>query len=169
MHCQTSINSCLIFVSLVGMQLILMLLHDSLSLLLSEVKLWAVAGYSSGDMKLNCCNSWFVLCAWCTSGLTWLKTILSSVTCFIAYKIHSDSKQQCLLTFTPGLMNNTTNNTMTDLTNVGNRWKDVIHPSRSWAVHTVDHFWNEGWLNCDQVRTWMSFVCLLTKKHAAVK
>jgi len=32
-------------------------------------------------------------------------------------------------------------------------------------MHTVDHFGNEGWFNCDQVISWMCFVCSLAQQH----
>ena len=36
-------------------------------------------------------------------------------------------------------------------------------------MHTVDHFENEGWFNCDQEIIWMCFVCLLAKQHTMLK
>jgi len=36
-------------------------------------------------------------------------------------------------------------------------------------MHTVDHFGNEGWFNCDQEIIWMCFVCLLAKQHTMLK
>jgi len=36
-------------------------------------------------------------------------------------------------------------------------------------MHTVDHFENEGWFNCDQEIIWMCFVCLVAKQHTMLK
>ena len=83
MHCQTSTSRWLNLSSLVTyLQLILMLVYDSLNLIVSGVSSGQLWGHSLGERKLRVlhCSSWTVLNARCTGCTVLLKDKVVNVT-----------------------------------------------------------------------------------------
>ena len=108
MHCQTSTSRWLNLSSLVTyLQLILMLVYDSLTLTVSGVSSGQLWGHSSGERKLRVlhCSSWTVLNARCTGCTVLLKDKVVNRTFVEIVRYPSNIAQWpsllCLISTTP--------------------------------------------------------------------